>query len=84
LHEATILAQVAHVNVLSVIGICCQPPDLMLVMPYLARGSLHAALHSAGASARPDAAWRVALVAGIAHGQGLTLVHLSTQLERSS
>ena len=70
MNEVTILSRVAHVNVLPVLGFACQPPDLMLVTPYQARGSLFDALHGAGGAggAGLDAAWRVAFVAGTARG----------------
>jgi serine/threonine protein kinase len=70
MREVTMLSQVAHVNVLPVLGFACEPPDLMLVTPYLPRGSLHDALHGAGGAggAGLDAAWRVSFAAGLAHG----------------
>ena len=73
MNEVTILSQMDHLNVLPLLGFCCRPPDLMLVTPYLARGSLHDALYGegaggAGARGPRGAAWRVTLVAGIAHG----------------
>ena len=68
MHEVTILSQVAHVNVLSVVGFACVRPDLLLVTPYLQFGSLHDALHNGAGGAGMDAAWRVSIVAGLAHG----------------
>ena len=63
--RAHLLSRVAHVNVLPVLGFA----DRMLVTPYLARGSLFDTLHGGGAGeAGPDAAWRVAFVAGTASG----------------
>ena len=66
MNEVTILSRLAHVNILPVLGFACQPPELMLVTPYLARGSLFDALHGGGEG--PDAAWRLVFVAGIARG----------------
>ena len=69
MNEVTVLSRVAHVNVLPVLGYSCQPPVLMLVTPYMARGSLHDALHGSGVGGtRPGVAWRVGVVAGIARG----------------
>ena len=68
MNEVTILSRVAHVNVLPVTGFAVEPPALMLVTPYMPRGSLHAALHRGERGAVLDAAWRVTFLAGLAHG----------------
>jgi len=69
LTEVSVLSRVDSVNVLRVLGLAFQRPGvLMLVMPYLERGSLHAALHIGAGGAVMDAAWRVGFVAGVAHG----------------
>lgn len=73
MNELTTLATIAHPNLLQVLGFAHLPPtDLMLVMPLMARGSLHDALHGAGAAgsygSELDTPWRVALLAGLARG----------------
>jgi len=71
MNEVTILSRLAHPHILPVLGFACQPPDLMLVTPYMARGSLFDALHGGAGGASGEgagAAWRLAFVAGIARG----------------
>ena len=69
MNELHTLGQISHRNLLPVLGFVCQPPDLMLVTPHMARGSLHDTLHGAdGAAARFDAACRVSFLLDMAHG----------------
>jgi hypothetical protein len=69
MNELHTLGQISHRNLLPVLGFVCQPPDLMLVTPHMARGSLHDALHGTdGAAARFDAACRVSFLLDMALG----------------
>ena len=78
MNEITTLARVTHAHLLPVLGFAYQRPgDLMLVSPYLARGSLHDALHrGAGATTPPpppppeelNAAWRISFLRQLASG----------------
>ena len=74
MNELTTLARIHHPNLLPVLGFAQRPPtDIMLVMPLMARGSLHDALHGAAGRSNDDgseldAAWRVAFLAGLARG----------------
>jgi hypothetical protein len=69
MNELHTLGHIAHRNLLPVLGFVCQPPDIMLVTPHMARGSLHDALHGAGsAAAGLDAAWRVSFLLDMARG----------------
>jgi serine/threonine protein kinase len=88
MNELYTLGRIVHQNLLPVLGFVCQSPELMLVMPYMARGSLHDALHggnnTAGAAAALaadslDAAWRLSFLLGLTRGiqalHGANFVH---------
>jgi serine/threonine protein kinase len=88
MNELYTLGRIVHQNLLPVLGFVYQPPELMLVTPYMARGSLYDALHGGNNAAEAaaalaanslDAAWRLSFLLGLTRGiqalHGANFVH---------
>jgi len=80
--EVCLIQSFVHPNVLSFIGVCCEPPHVCIVTEYLQRGSLFQNLHPPGVEPPP----RLSLARCLHYGQdiaaGMAYLHQCNVIHR--